>query len=89
MKAALVSLNFDTGEMHYQPFDGDDCIDQAHNFKSILVNDFPGSFWAVVADDEACAARVAAYLVGGRTTGAVDLLDSSAKSALVAQPVNH
>lgn len=25
----------------------------------------------------------------GRTTGAVDLLDGSAKSALVAQPANH
>ena len=72
MKAALISLNFDTGEIHYQQFEGEDCINDAHDFKSCIVNDFPGSVWGVVADYEAKKARVAAYLSGGRTKDALD-----------------
>lgn len=89
MNAALVGINFKTGQIMYQPFDGETAIDDCHVFKSSIASDFPEMTFGVVADEEACEARVTLYFGGNTTTGAVDLLDSSEKSALVAQPANH
>ena len=57
MKAAIVGLNFDTGQIMYQAFDGKSAIDDCHSFKRSIESDWPGTTWGIVADDEACEAR--------------------------------
>lgn len=53
--AAAVSLDWKTGEITYQMFAGDDCVDQATDFpdKANVRKDFPDWDWGVIANQAA------------------------------------
>lgn len=58
MKAALVCINFETGEILYTPYEGEKAIDHCHALKKSIEGDWPGFEWGVIADEEARQERV-------------------------------
>ncbi len=53
MKAALIGINLDTGDIMSQIFDGDNPARIVHAFKKSIENDWPGYMFTVAADKEA------------------------------------
>ena len=58
MKAYLIGVDFETGDMMNQPFILDNPIDEAWMFYHSIKNDFPNYKFTVLADDEAIEFRV-------------------------------
>ena len=57
MNAALISINFTTGEINHTLFDGEFSIERCHALRKSIESDFPGCTWGVIADEEACNER--------------------------------
>lgn len=53
MNAALIAVNFSTGETLTQIFDGDNPALELRNFKTAIENDFTGFEFGAIVDDEA------------------------------------
>lgn len=61
-KAALIRFTWEDGPLNFDVFEGHGCIDRAHDFKSTLLGDFPGSEFVVFGSKAACEDRAANLL---------------------------
>lgn len=71
-----------------KPNEREVCTTSSGN-RSKVVPDAPGYPYDWIEIERKEFIKLRRKIVSGTTTGAVDLLDSSAKSALVVQPANH
>lgn len=49
-RAALVSVNLETGEVHSRVFDGEDAIQKCQSLRDAIGDDFPNCEWGVIAN---------------------------------------
>lgn len=52
-RAALVSVNLETGEVHSQVFDGKDAIQKCQSFRDAIGDDFSDCEWGIIANEAA------------------------------------
>lgn len=57
MKAVLVTVHWKEKRLNYQFLEGDDCIEQANGWRIAYGDDFPGTTWAIIPDEEASLAH--------------------------------